>query len=251
MASVLACCSKVGWFAGVSTFSLFFLNIKNALFLVVSNRKIYGPVIFLIALFFIAELFLPHYWELKLSKTPENITSGITENGHPWIGATNPTLTIEEFSNYQCFQCKKMHFMLRNLVQLYPKKIRLVHRHFPMDHLFNPLVTETFHGGSGKMSIIALYALQKGQFWRVNDLLFEIAGQKQDFNTRTIAEFMNVPPGELVAALSDRYLRLRLKHDIAVGIEQGINGTPGFIIDGKVYLGTIPKAFLQKEMLNE
>ena len=96
------------------------------------------------------------------------------------------------------------------------------------------------------MAIIALYAQEKDQFWKVNDLLFELGDQKKDFNTRTIAEQMDVTSGELAAALSDKYLRLRLKHDIAVGIDQGITGTPGFIINGKVYLGTIPKRVLQK-----
>lgn len=191
---------------------------------------------------------LPSYWSFSPAPVTDDIPHGITEDGHPWIGAENPQLTIHEFSDYMCFQCKKMHFLLRQLVQAYPKKIRLVHRHFPMDHLYNPLVTDKFHSGTGKMSIIGIYASIKGQFWKVNDLLFEIAGHKQDFNTRTIAEFMGVPVGELAGALSDTYLRLRLKHDIAVGIDQGITGTPGFIIDGKVYLGTIPKDVLQKMM---
>ena len=96
------------------------------------------------------------------------------------------------------------------------------------------------------MSIIALYALMKEKFWPVNDLLFQIASQKQDFNTRTIAQAMGVPVGELSAALTDKYLRLRLKHDIAIGIDKGINGTPGFIIDGQVYMGTVPRSVLEK-----
>ena len=224
----------------------FFHNIKAALAIIASNIKICAALITLFALLLLAEWFLPHYWELHATETSVTMTSGKTEAGHPWIGAEQPTLTIEEFSDYQCFQCKKMHFFLRKLVHAYPDKIRLVHRHFPMDHEFNPLVTEKFHTGAGKMSLIALYASQKGQFWTVNDLLFEMASQKKDFNTRTIEDFMNVPFGELAAAMNDKYLRLRLKHDIAIGIDHGITGTPGFIIDEELYLGTIPKHVLQK-----
>ena len=205
--------------------------------------RVFSFLVLLVACFQIA---LPNYWDLKTADSSEDLNQGLTQEGYPWVGAENPTLTINEFSDYMCFQCKKMHSMLRGLVRLYPKQIRLVHRHFPMDHRYNPLVTETFHGGSGKMAIIALYALQKGQFWRVNDLLFEVAGQKEDFNTRTIAAFMKIPVGELTAALNDKYLRLMLKHDIAVGIDQGITGTPGFVIDSKAYLGSIPKAILEK-----
>jgi protein-disulfide isomerase len=57
---------------------------------------------------------------------------------------------------------------------------------------------------------------------------------------------MGVPSGELAAALKSKSIRLRLKHDIAVGIDLGVTGTPGFMIDGKVYTGTIPKEVLKK-----
>ena len=59
---------------------------------------------------------------------------------------------------------------------------------------------------------------------------------------------MEVEKAEVVAALDHKYFRLRLKHDIAVGIDNGINGTPGFIIDGKVHVGNIPQDVMQKIM---
>ena len=190
--------------------------------------------------------FFPTYWQLEPPTLSTNIPNGITEDGHPWIGAKNPELTIVEFSDYQCFQCKKMHFYLRRLVSAHPDKIRLVHRHFPMDKGYNPLVKQQFHAGSGKMAMIALYAQVKEKFWKVNDYLFKLAGQKQDFNTGTIADQMDATSGELVAALKSKAIRIRLKHDIAVGLDHGISGTPSFVIDKKVYLGQIPADLLKK-----
>lgn len=216
-----------------------------------TNKKISIPAIAGL-IFIVAGLItsMPEYWSLKPSTLDDSVPRGITEDGYPWIGAENPTLTINEFSDYMCFQCKKMHFYLRQIVTQHPNRIRLVHRHFPMDRLYNPLVKDDYHLGAGKMAMIALYAQVKGQFWKVNDLLFDIASSKEDFNSRTIAAFMNVEKAEVVAALDYKPLRLRLKHDIAVGIDQGITGTPGFIIDGKVHLGTIPADILQK-MISE
>jgi uncharacterized membrane protein/protein-disulfide isomerase len=223
-----------------------FQNTKKALVITISDKRFYISLIVLIALMLMMKLFLPHYWELKQTEIAGSISHGKTEEGHPWIGAENPVLIIEEFSDYQCFQCRKMHFFLRKLVQAYPNQLRLVHRHFPMDRKYNPMVTDNYHTGSGTMAIIALYAAQKGQFWSVNDLMFNIASQKKDFNTKTVEDFMGIPRNELPAAMNDRYLRLKLKHDIAVGIDHGITGTPSFIINGKVYLGTIPKGVLDK-----
>ena len=187
---------------------------------------------------------LPPYWRMTPPALSDSVFRGVTEDGYPYIGAENPTLTITEFSDYMCFQCKKMHFFLRKLVQLHPDQIRLVHRHFPMDKAYNPLLSDTFHTGSGKMAIIALYAQEKNKFWEANDFLYGLAEQKADFNTRTIAEALGINGNELNVALGNRSLRLRLKHDIASGIRNGIDGTPSFIIDGKVYLGKIPSEIL-------
>ena len=192
--------------------------------------------------------FFPPYWQMHLEPIDIQMKSGETADGYPWIGADHPEIVITEFSDYQCFQCKKMHLFLRQLVAEHRDRLRLVHRHFPMDHMYNQLVTEPYHRGSGKMALIALFAQQKGQFWTVNDLLFDLGAQKEDFNTKTIAERMNVTPHELAVALNDPYLRLRLKHDIAVGIDKGITGTPGLIIGDQVYTGTIPVDILQNLM---
>ena len=198
----------------------------------------------------LAWIHLPRYWEMSPPTEIEHLKRGETAEGYPWIGADYPEITITEFSDYMCFQCKKMHFFLRQMVAQHPEKIRLIHRHFPMDRHYNPLVTDDYHSGAGKMAMIALYAQAKGQFWKVNDLLFDVASKKQDFNTRTFAAFMDVEKAEIVAALDHKPFRLRLKHDIAVGIDQGITGTPGFNIDGTVHLGTIPEGVLKK-MISE
>jgi protein-disulfide isomerase len=191
-------------------------------------------------------VYIPHYWDLKSPPIGDNISTGITKEGYSWIGAEQPVVTITEFSDYMCFQCSKMHFFVRQLVEKFPHKLRLVHRHFPMDHLYNPLVEEPFHSGSGKMALMALYAQSKGKFWEISDLLFHVARQKMNFNTRLIANTLEVSKYEVVLALKDKYYRLKLKHDIAVGIDYGIVGTPGFIIDDQVYNGYIPPKTLSE-----
>ena len=189
---------------------------------------------------------LPKYWEMGKQTLDGNLPHGINEEGDPWIGSENPELEISEFSDYQCFQCRKMHFFLRQLISKNPEKIRLVHRHFPMDREYNPLVAEDFHNGSGKMSIIALYAMAKGCFWEVNDFLFDLAAQKKDVTSKTIADGTPLSNAEIVWALNKKSFRLKLKHDIAVGLSKGIKATPGFIINGKVYIGQIPPDILKK-----
>ena len=186
----------------------------------------------------------PSYWKLSPPVLSKSITSGITDDGYPWIGAEKPVLEITEFTDYQCFQCKKMHFFLRKLVEKNSDKIRLIHRHFPMDHKYNPIVKEPFHVGAGAMALFAEYAQTQGKFWEMNDVLFAIVGSTNVLNIKELAEKVGLDYRALSYSTKNSMIRYKVKHDIAIGMKLGINGTPGYVIDGKVYLGQIPPEIL-------
>ncbi|MFT5728342.1 MAG: putative membrane protein/protein-disulfide isomerase [Desulforhopalus sp.] len=190
---------------------------------------------------------IPHYWEYTPPPLNKNILTGITKEGHAWIGAESPKLTIEEYADYQCFQCYKIHYTLRQLITKYPDKIRLVHHHYPMDHEVNAVVVpEPFHVGSGKMAQLAIYAASKKKFWQTNDLLYELGRNKKTFDIKTIAEKTEIPVEELAWALESKKVKEILRYDIWHGMKLGITGTPSFVIQDKVYVGTIPIEILQE-----
>jgi len=191
-------------------------------------------------------IYFPSYWNFTPPVLSKNIPSGITEEGYPWIGAENPVLEITEFTDYQCFQCKKMHFFLRKLVEKNYDKIRLIHRHFPMDHKYNPIVKEPFHVGSGAMALFAEYAQTQGKFWEMNDMLFAIAESTNVLDIKKLAKKVGLDYRALSYSTKNRTIRYKVKHDIAIGMKLGINGTPGYVIGGKVYLGQIPPEILSR-----
>lgn len=209
------------------------------------NLLYFSPFPILIAL---ALGYFPTYWNFEPPPISSQIATGMTEDGHPWIGAQNPSLEIIEFADYECFQCKKMHYFLRRLISENPEKIRLVHRHYPMDHQFNPIVKEPFHVGSGQLALLAIYAAGKDKFWEMNDLLYELAGKNKFFSLRKISEKTGLVLSELQRALSDDAIRKQLNLDIKRGIELGVTGTPGYVIDGKLYIGQIPPHILKSAL---
>jgi len=212
------------------------------------NRLAVGALICLVASFVAIKLYMPHYWQYQLPEPDTSVATGITDNGSPWIGAAKPELTIEEYSDYQCFQCYKTHFMLRRLVARYPDRIRLVHHHYPMDSKFNKIVVpEPFHVGAGKMALVAIYAAGRGKFWPMNDLLFELGRNKEPFNTETLAQKTRLTSGGLVWAVKEpnNIIHRKLQMDIRQGMKLGITGTPSFIINGHVYQGSIPSGILK------
>jgi hypothetical protein len=191
-------------------------------------------------------IYYPVYWNFQTPALSDKIPSGINGAGLPWIGAKLPTLEITEFADYQCFQCKKMHYFLRQLISQYPDKIRLVHRHYPMDHTVNPIVKTPFHEGSGSMALIAISAARMNNFWPVNDYLFEIAGHAQVIEIKELAKKVGLDYEELQRTMSDRKTQVDLRRDIWEGNKLKISGTPAFKIDGEIYQGQIPPEIIKK-----
>nr|WP_291346019.1 vitamin K epoxide reductase family protein [Desulfobacula sp.] len=197
-----------------------------------------------IAAFLSLMFFFPHYWELSPPLNAKDIKTGYTEGGYPWIGAENPELTITEFADYQCFQCRKLHFFLRTLIATYPDKLRLIHRHFPMDHKFNPIVKEPLSPGSGILALIAIYASEKNRFWEINDLLYTYDMSRGAIYLEEIAESVNFEPDKMAAEINSPRITQKLYRDIIAGLKNNIYGTPSYLINGQMYTGYIPKYVL-------
>ncbi|MDY6905669.1 MAG: vitamin K epoxide reductase family protein [Thermodesulfobacteriota bacterium] len=202
-----------------------------------------------IAAVLVVFLFMPTYWELQPPPLSSDISTGVTRDGHPWIGGQAPELEIIEFSDYQCFQCKKMHFVLRRLIAEHPDRIRLVHKHYPMDSKFNTVIVPApFHEGSGKLAMVGIYATIKGKFWEMNDLLYEVVHNADVLDIRWLAKQTGIPAKELAIAIRDRKIKQLLRRDIREGMKLEITGTPSYVINGKVYEGIIPPEILKKAM---
>jgi len=207
----------------------------------------------LFSLFFLCivllHLFIPNYWEFSPPPLRAEIPQGTTEDGHPWIGAENPRLTIAEYTDYLCFQCKKMHFYLRQLILQHPDKIRLVHYHYPMDDKYNPtVVPEPFHVGSGKLSLLAIYAGTQDKFWKMNDVLFDISRKSETIELKELAKEVGLDYGSLSRSLNNQRILRKLQLDIWGGMKLRVVGTPTYLIEGKLYPGHIPPEIIRQAL---
>jgi len=216
-----------------------FKNIEEDIRILWRNKKFSGALVS-VSIFAAIILLLgfPSYWHMEPIQIDETLSRGITSNGHPWIGAVEPELTIEEYSDYQCFQCRKMHYYLRKLVAANRDRIRLVHRHFPMDHLFNPLVKEPFHPGSGNMALVAIYATEHGKFWEMNDMLLSLQ-KNQSIGVRKLFTDVGLDTELYFLPKMQQKIAAKLFQDIKTGLELEITGTPTYLINGELHVGKI------------
>jgi uncharacterized membrane protein/protein-disulfide isomerase len=215
-----------------------------------TKRRWSAPVLGILgAGLMLAGAYYPAYWKIQPPVASAHIQTGLTEDGHPWIGAENPELEIVEFTDYQCFQCRKMHHYLLQVLARYPGKIRVVQRHFPVDHEFNPIVSEPFHVGSGRMALLAIHAAYNGKFAEMNDwLFFKVGTESASIHLTEAAAAAGMDVDQLSFALQHEPYRRHLMKDIRDGLKLGVVGTPSYLINGRIYQGQLPAEMLKPLM---
>ena len=214
------------------------------------------PSKFLLVLFLLGSVafglvaLFPNYWQKTAHSDRkwtelEGLSRGQAPDGGHFIGSQNPTVTITEFSDYECPGCKSVHAQLRKLVMQYPSQLRIIHRHFPLDQACNRSIERPFHTSACRAALVAECAGQAGRFWEANDYLFEKAIELEDRAIKEIAADLKLDPSACERCMQGEGLAA-VKNDIEVGIALNLKGTPSFLVDGQVYFGNLPAPTLER-----
>ena len=153
------------------------------------------------------------------------LPSGLTDDGHPYIGSANPRLTIAEFADYQCPHCANAHIEMRELVAKNPSTIRIIHRHFPLDNQCNSLVLRPFHTHACLYAKLAACASLIGKFWEANDYLFDHGRDEAPITVQSFAKVLNTDAVNLQECVDKAGAEI-VKQDIDEGLQLNIEGTP-------------------------
>ncbi len=191
----------------------------------------------------------PQYWKALRIASPSEFHQGVTSEGLHWIGAENPSLTITEYSDYLCFYCRKSHIMLRRMLEKFPDKVRIVHRHFPMSGKCNPMADKDSHEGACTLAVWAGCAGKQGKFWEAHDRLFEIGRRKGNYSLADFAKDVGVDADKMVRCMEDGEVVREVMADIQSGLVlEGVTGTPFYVVEGKTYMGSLPLDLLRERL---
>jgi hypothetical protein len=190
----------------------------------------------------------PHYWQGLTTVGPGGLSVGVDAAGHSWIGAAgdDPSIIeIVEYSDYECPHCDRGHAAVRKLIADHPERLRLVHRHYPLDNACNPTLPKPFHKNACRYASMAWCGQQQGRFWETNDYLYANRGTKLE--NAQVASAVGLDAGKLAACLGGTAVARAIDADLVAGRAAGVRGTPTFIIGGKAYSGGIPPEALPLE----
>ncbi|OGP89325.1 MAG: hypothetical protein A2157_10495 [Deltaproteobacteria bacterium RBG_16_47_11] len=164
----------------------------------------------------------------------------------PSIGPKEAKVTVVEFSNFNCPYCAGSWVQLKKLIEKYPKNIRYVFKHFPLQP----------QGKTFELSEMAAASQELGDeaFWAVHDFLFSTEGQalvkgemgplklkieqtlkEKGYDLKTYKDFL-----ELGRA------KLKVKDDLALGGKMRVTVTPTKVVNGDIITGSATDKALEQ-----
>jgi protein-disulfide isomerase len=167
----------------------------------------------------------------------------VSTAGHPAKGPAAAPVTIVEFSDYQCPFCKRAEPTVKQVMDTYKDKIRLVFRNYPLP----------FHEHARPAAEAALCANAQGKFWEFHEKLFAAAALTDDAIKKLAAD-AGLDAAKFDECVKKGQFKADVDKDVAEGGGVGVNGTPAFFINGRMLSGAQPfekfKEIIDDEIAN-
>lgn len=158
----------------------------------------------------------------------------------PVKGSPNASITIIEFSDFECPFCGRVVPTIGQLLKDYDGKIRIAFRQNPLP----------FHKNAMSAAKASLAAHAQGKFWEMHDALF--AGQKDlsDNAIIGVAKKIGLNVNKFKTDWKSDKFNKQIEDDMAIAKKTGATGTPAFFINGIPLKGARPLASF-KEVIDK
>jgi protein-disulfide isomerase len=166
---------------------------------------------------------------------PELPRFDVDGGDNPTSGPNDAKVTIIEFSDFECPYCSRANKLLMRIKELYPDKIRLVFRDFPLSQ----------HAKARGAAAAAYCANEQGKFWAYHDLLFANAPAIAEADLKKAAETVGLELKAFDTCLSSDRPEKAIKSDEEAARKLALDGTPGLFVNGMKLVGVLPLPLMQ------
>ncbi|MBI5668488.1 MAG: DsbA family protein [Chloroflexi bacterium] len=146
----------------------------------------------------------------------------------PTLGSATAPVTIVEFLDPECESCRAAFPFVKQLLEEYDERVRLVVRYFPL------------HNNSVLAATVTEAAGAQGMYWEMQEMLFARQPEWGEQRTPQIDLFMSYATElglnieQFTADLQNPDYLARIERDQADGEALGVTGTPTFFINGRL-----------------
>jgi diadenylate cyclase len=145
-------------------------------------------------------------------------------------GPSDAPVTLVKYGDYECPYCGEAHPVLKELQQRVGEQVRFVFRHFPLDSV---------HPRARLAAQAAEAAASQGRFWEMHDLLYENQNKLSEEDLNRYAAKLGLDLRRFEEDLASDHHAWRIEEDRLGGTRAGVEGTPGFFVNGVRYTGPV------------
>ncbi len=149
-------------------------------------------------------------------------------------GTKGASIVLVEYSDFECPYCRKGFENVRKLLSKYKGKIQFIYKHLPLSFHKNAMIASQYY------EAIRLQSEKKAV--KFHDMLFDKQRQisKGEPFLKSIAKKVGADMKKLAKDINSKVVIDRIKADQKEAQKFGIQGTPGFILNGVAIRGAYP-----------
>ena len=154
----------------------------------------------------------------------------------PIKGAEDASVTVVEYSDFQCPFCKRGKDMIPEILKQYDGKVKIAYKQLPLRN----------HNWAKPAAIASICAYQQGndKFWEFHDMVFdnqkEIKLETSEEIFKGYAKDLGLDPKKFDACLVDEKVAARVDSEVEEAISIGVQSTPTFVVNGMIVQGANP-----------
>jgi len=152
-------------------------------------------------------------------------------------GSPSAPVVILEFSDFQCPYCQSAEPTLKKLLVKYEGQVSLAYRDLPLQEI---------HPQAELAAEASRCAGEQGKFWEYHDLLFQNQNRLHRDGLMGLARDLKLEEKQFDSCLSSGKYKSQVEEDRQAGLRTGVNGTPGFFINGNIVSGNQPQDSFEK-----
>ena len=157
-------------------------------------------------------------------RRPEAPVYAIEIDDQPWRGGERATVSVVEFTDYQCPSCAKTQPVIDEVIREYGDKVKLIVRDFPLQQ----------HANAFKAAEAAEAAREQGKYWEFTALLFQNQGALEVVKLKEYATQVGLDRKKFDASLESNRYADKIMRDLDDGARIGVNSTPTLFVNGKL-----------------
>jgi protein-disulfide isomerase len=155
------------------------------------------------------------------------VHKGIDVSRSPSKGPAEARVTLVEFVDYECPHCQAAQSLMRQVLDAYPRQVRLCFKHFPLSG----------HTNSRLAAEAATAAHKQGKFWPYSDKVWANADNLTPAVLEKIAKEVGLDVARWRGDMNSDEVKGAVNQDKSDGTALGINSTPTIYINGRKYAG--------------